>query len=130
MKTQTKQKSLLSFLQAECANWDYFYQICVLTDKPCLVMEGRRCSYFEKSVLGPPGYIYKQPGYDYAKLFAQYAGQTGAETRRVQQRRCDCGTPLQHRQRYCEKCRRIRAKQAHCERQRKYRSLDSLNVTL
>ena len=44
---------------------------------------GQRCGYFEKCLLGTRDYKYKLPGYDYAKLFAQYADQTGAQTQRV-----------------------------------------------
>lgn len=125
-----QQKTLTAFLQKECANWDYFYQICVLSDKPCLVMNGNRCGYFEKAVLGPPDYKYRLPDYDYIKLFAQYADQSGAATKKVQQRRCECGEPLQHRQRYCESCRRRRAKEASRQRQRKFRFANLSNVTL
>jgi len=130
-------QALSRFLRGECANYDNHYQVCMLThtkppktDRPCCVMEGKRCGYFEQAVLGPPDYSYRLPSYDYAKLFAQYADQTETEAKKVRQRRCDCGAPLTRRQRYCESCRKIRAKAANRERQRKHRFSNSLNVTL
>ena len=113
-------KGLTAFLRDECANYDKHREACLFADS-CKVMSGQRCSYFERAVLGPPDYPYKLPGYDYAKLFAQYAEQTGADTQKVKQRRCDCGTPLRHRQRHCDSCARIRAKDANRRRQRKHR---------
>jgi len=124
-----KQEILTRFIKDECANFDGHYQICI-SDKPCKILNGERCSYFERRVLGPPDYKFRLPGYDYAKLFAQYAEQTGAQKRRVKVRRCECGAPLRQRQRYCEKCSKIRAKDANRERQRKHRLSNSLNVTV
>lgn len=127
---KASQKSLFLFLRTECANWDNYYKLCQWGDEKCRVMEGKRCGYFEKAVLGPHDYKYRLPGYDYVKLFAEYAEQTHAQTKKVKQRRCECGEPLSHRQRYCESCRRIRAKTANRERQQKHRTSDSLNVTV
>jgi hypothetical protein len=129
-KSQKQTAGILVFLKDQCANWDEHYQICLLNDKSCKVKEGSRCGYFEKNVLGPADYPYRLPGYDYVKLFAEYVDQTGAETRKVRQRRCECGSPLQHRQRFCERCRRLKAKMANRERQRKHRSPNSLNITV
>ena len=114
-----KQTTLVRFVKEDCANFDKHYQSCL--DKPCKVLSNERCGYFEKVVLGPPDYKYKLPGYDYAKLFAQYADQTGAKSQRVKVRRCECGTPLRHRQRYCEHCVKTRAKEANRQRQKKHR---------
>lgn len=121
MKNQT---ALTRFVKDECANFDKHYQTC-LDDKPCKVLAGERCGYFEKTVLGPPDYKYKLPNYDYAKLFAQYAEQTGAETGTVKQRRCSCGNPLKLRQRFCERCAKIRAKVSNRQRQKKHRLCQS-----
>ncbi|MBL7186302.1 MAG: hypothetical protein ISS70_08240 [Phycisphaerae bacterium] len=96
-------KGLTAFVRDECANYSKHDEGC-LFDESCKVMDGRRCDYFEKAVLGPPDYKYKLPGYDYQKLFAQYAEQTEAERQQVEVRRCECGTPLRHRQRYCDDC--------------------------
>jgi hypothetical protein len=132
-----KQNSLIAFLQKECANWDGHYQVCLLTypedpktDRPCCVMQGKRCGYFEKAVLGPPDYKFRLPGYDYTKLFAQYADQTSANVGQAQQRFCECGAPLRYRQRYCGDCSKRRAKKAHAARQRKYRNPKYIDVTL
>jgi hypothetical protein len=67
---------------------------CLCNDS-CKVMDGHRCAYYEKSVLGPPDYKYKLPGY--GKLSAQYAEQTKAEKQQVNVRCCECGTLLRHR---------------------------------
>jgi hypothetical protein len=96
-------KGLTIFLRNECANYHKHDEAC-LFGEPCKVMKGKRCDYFEKAVLGPPDHRYKLPGYDYGKLFAQYTEQTKAEQPQVNVRRCECGTPLRHRQRYCDDC--------------------------
>ena len=97
-----KSKGLTAFVRDECANYGKSDEACLFG--PCKVTNGQRCDYFEKSVLGPADYRHKLPGYDYQKLFAQYAEQTKAEKQRVNVRRCECGTPLRHRQRYCDEC--------------------------
>jgi len=121
MSTRQNQTDYLTkFVKDECANYDRHYQTC-LDDKPCKVLAGKRCSYFEKVVLGPADYKYRLPGYDYQKLFAQYAEQTGTEIQTVQQRRCACGNPLKPRQRFCEDCTRKRRQKTKRENQRNFR---------
>jgi hypothetical protein len=110
MHTQT---TLIRFIKDECANYDAHYGICLLNDKPCMVLAGTRCGYFERCVLGPPDYPYRLPGYDYAKLFAQYAEQTKANIGKVKQRKCDCGEPLRMRERYCRKCREHKRRESY-----------------
>lgn len=123
------QPTLTRFLKEQCANC--VNDDCLLDDAPCDVLaQGTRCGYFERCVLGPADYPYKQPGYDYAKLFGQYAELTKAKVGKVRQRRCACGEPLQLRQRFCAKCRKIRARATNRERVRKHRHSNSLNVTL
>ena len=122
--------TLFAFLKYQCANYDNHYNICISSDKACRVFDGIRCGYFEKCVLAPNDYKYRVSGYDYAKLFAQYAEQTKAKRQLVKQRRCDCGEPLQYRQKYCDFCRKKRAKEANRRRQQKYRFSNSLVVTL
>ena len=107
-----KTKGLPEFIKNECANFDRHYDECVF-GYPCKVLADERCSYFEKAVLGTPNYPYRLPGYDYAKLFAQYAEQTGTETKKVAQRHCDCGEPLSKRERYCRKCRERQRRQSY-----------------
>ena len=121
--------TLTRFIKDECANYDKHYQTCVFADS-CKVLNGKRCGYFERRVLGAPDYKYKLPGYDYSKLFAQYAEQTGMKKVKVKVRRCECGIPLRPRQRYCLRCAKIRARQANRERVRKHRLSNSLNVTV
>ena len=126
---QTQTTSLIVFVKAECANYVEYYKNCLLDEQACDVLCGKRCGYFEKCVLGPIDYPYKQPGYDYAKLFAQYAEITHAKFGKVKQRKCACGEPLQQRQRYCQSCRKRRARVTGRERKRKQRRSDSPSVT-
>lgn len=107
-----KNQTLTKFVKDECANFDKHYQTC-LDDKPCKVLAGERCGFFEKAVLGPVDYKFRLPKIDYQKLFAQYAEQTGAESGTVKQRLCACGKPLRHRQRFCDDCSQKRRKTAY-----------------
>ncbi|MHC4229146.1 MAG: hypothetical protein ACYSWW_26450 [Planctomycetota bacterium] len=111
-------KGLKVFVRDECANYSKHDESCLFGDS-CKVMSGQRCGYFEKAVLGPPDYKYRLPGYDYQKLFAQYAEQTKTEQQRVNVRRCDCGTPLRHRQRCCNNCARKRRLDAYRRRRQR-----------
>lgn len=107
-----KEKTLTRFIKDNCANYDIHYQKCLFADS-CRVMDGLRCGYFEKCVLGPADYKYRLPGYDYSKLFAQYANQTGTAPTKVKQRRCECGEPLQRGRRFCNVCNRKRRKESY-----------------
>ena len=100
---KTDQGALNHFVRTECAN--YRGEGCVF-DRPCLVLQGKPCTYFERAVLGPPDYPYKTAGYDWQKLFEQY-GQINPHLagRGVSVRRCECGAVLGVRERICEKCR-------------------------
>ncbi len=46
-------KGLTVFVRDECANYSKHDEACVFADS-CKVMDGQRCDYFEKAVLGPP----------------------------------------------------------------------------
>lgn len=113
-----KKTILTRFLKDNCANYDRHYQSCLFDDS-CRVFNSHRCGYFERRVLGPPDYKYKLPGYDYSKLFAQYAEQTGTQKQKVKVRRCDCGKPLQLRQRFCNECSIKRRKYSNAKYNRK-----------
>ena len=93
--------SLISFLKAECAN---YYESSCLLSHCCEVLEGRRCDYFERSVMGPLDYKHRLPGYDYSKIFGQYALKTNTVAVKVKTRLCGCGNPLGYRQRLCDDC--------------------------
>ena len=110
-----KDKSLFGFIKDNCASYDRYYQSCLFADS-CKVFDGKRCAYFEKRVLGAPDYPYKIPGYDYSRLFAEYAEMTKTKRQKVNQRRCSCGEPLEHRKRYCAKCRQKRRKESYRKR--------------
>lgn len=99
--SKIKETTLTRFIKDNCANYDRHYQSCLFADS-CKVLDGQRCGYFEKCVLGLPDYKGRLPDYDYAKLFAQYAELTDAPSQAVEQRRCKCGNPLSQRQRFCD----------------------------
>ena len=69
---KTKDTDLIKFIRNECANYFKHYEMCTAGEDSCVVMDGFRCWYFEKSVIGPQGYKYPLPGYDYSKLWAEY----------------------------------------------------------
>lgn len=119
MKTTT---SLTTFIKDQCANYMEHYDNCVLDDEPCDVLCGKQCGYFERYVRGPADYPYRIPGYDYAKLFAEYAEITKTPVGKVAQRRCECGEPLTLRQRVCTKCRIQRRRESYRESKRLKRS--------
>ena len=105
-------KTLTGFVKNECANYDKHYQSCIW-DRPCMVLNGARCGYFEKVVLCPANYKYRLPDYDYQKLYAQYAEQTRTQAGSVDQRFCSCGKPLRPRQRFCGDCTQKRRKDTY-----------------
>ena len=98
---------LITFVKDQCANFSTSGD-CVY-GKPCLVVDGKPCGYFERSVLGPADYRYRVPGYDYAGLFAAY-GQINlsfqGRAHKVVGRYCGCGAILRPRERFCPDCRR------------------------
>lgn len=92
---------------------------CSKQCQTCKVIAGAKCTYFERAVLGPPDYPHRQPGYDYSKLFAQYARiNPKLAGSKVAVRYCDCGEVLGHRERLCPKCRGKHRKQTY----RKFRA--------
>ena len=102
---------LRTFIRSECANFNG--QDCIF-DRPCRALAGEACPYFEQTLLGPMDYRFRLPGYDYAKIFDQYAGINSSYlARQVRLRTCDCGAILGKGKRTCEKCR-------HRKRRKKY----------
>jgi hypothetical protein len=71
-KIQNKDTTLINFMRDECASFSKHYESCIFSDS-CKVLDGGQCGYFEHYVLGPSEYRHKLPGYDYPKLYAQYA---------------------------------------------------------
>ena len=110
---------LTSFSRENCSNWNGdkcigVDGIVLFNEGPCLVMLGKPCPYFEKSVfpLCDPAYPYAD-----AKAVKQYGllvklyrkcNPNVVESEEVDVRLCDCGASLLSRQRVCEKCRRRR----------------------
>jgi hypothetical protein len=116
-----KQAVLTRFIKNGCSNFNGHYQTC-LDGRRCLVLNGERCGYFEKFVLGPPDYKYRLPGYDYQRLFAQYAECTGAQKQKVKVKRCgDCGTIIEWHQKFCKRCKKNHRLKTRREYQRKFR---------
>ncbi|MBA7644203.1 hypothetical protein ES703_51945 [subsurface metagenome] len=91
-----------------CANLDHHYGGCLFARK-CLVIQGKRCSYFEKSVLPTAMDL------GLSDIYEAYERLTGAPPlHRLQARVCpDCGHPLKAHHRFCEKCARNRRRAAY-----------------
>lgn len=106
-----QETTLFRFVKDECANFNKHYGIC-MSDSECLVLEGKRCGFFERNVLGPADNKNRLEGYNYQKLFAEYAAQTGAKTQKIKARicPCGCGTSLRPKQRFCQKEKEKRRK--------------------
>ena len=119
---------LKKFVKDLCCNYDRRYKVCI-DGNPCKVLVGVQCGYFERAVLGSADYKYRLPGYDFQKLFALYAEHTKTKTQLVNQRVCDCGSSLRHRQRFCDKCSQKRRKDSNLRSQKKHRLSPSLSVS-
>ena len=97
-----------------CASFDIQQNTCCF-DHECYVLEGQRCSWFEKAVLPTA----KQIGLlqHIVTAYSKKVGLSGEldhlctyENVRV----CpDCGGPLQPKQRYCDTCTMRRRKQTY-----------------
>ena len=121
--------SLGKFIRNECANYNKHYGTCV-TDKNCVVEEGKRCGYFERAVLGPKDYRHRLPLVDYEKMFALYSEATGKESETVTGNRCRCGANLPPRKRYCNSCRVKRRRQTKKQYQHKFRQRSTVNENM
>jgi len=117
-----------------CANFDNHYGGCVFrTTKgkhsdnlleeeksrcPCLVQQGKRCRYFEKSVLPTAADIGLKE-----LVYSLYANHVGIEDYQFDSsdiRRCpDCGAELRQRQRYCDDCSKKRRRESYRKSKRK-----------
>lgn len=109
-----KQGGLIVFVRKECANCEGETGRCLIRDEKCLVLSGKRCSYFEKVVLGKPNYPFRLPDYDYQKIFDDYSEiNYSFSARLVSVRKCECGQVLPPRQRLCEKCKEKKRRQSY-----------------
>ena len=84
-------------------------------DRPCSVLSGVRCPWFESAVL--PGLGDKGLVDEYQAL---YIG--GERLKAIRFRRCGCGAPLGRRERVCPRCRHERRRARWREAQRRHRS--------
>jgi len=105
---------LRAFVQGECAN-EQPGDGCLFRTAGCLVVRGRRCRYFESSVLplltrcasARCLKLYPDAAQAYLKLHPELNGTLDpAPTRSCP----SCGGPLRKRRRFCDACARVRAR--------------------
>jgi len=105
---------LRAFVRGECANTQPD-DGCLFRADGCLVVRGRRCRYFEASVLplltrcasARCLKLYPDAVGGYLKLHPELNGTLVSEPTRS----CpSCGAPLRKRRRYCDACSRVRDK--------------------
>ena len=125
--------SLGNFARRHCANYNTTNG-CYLTEKvdwsveppkatagPCLVAEGKPCSYFKRSILPARDVPQKIRG-DYYFIDSSIMVPTA--------RTCpECGETLPPRRRVCEKCCRKRRKSSNRLAQRKKRQNRHMSVS-
>ena len=99
--------TLKKFVQLECANYVDQTGICCPSERRCLIAQEKRCSYFERCLLG----LSEMRGLKNAAL---YKSATDAYRRKIMRcgdgaveetRRCGCGAPLLPLKRLCDKCK-------------------------
>lgn len=128
--------SLLSFIKgftdpkvglSGCANYDHHYGGCLYGD--CLVELGKRCKYFERSVL--PTANDTGIGEDMYFKYSNAVSVRASDLKKPNARLCpDCGNVRLHRcQRYCDSCTKKRRRVSNRKRQKNYRNKKCLNVT-
>jgi len=111
-----KSISLLVFIKGDhqhnipgCAN--YYNDGCVLR-RTCKIEKGKRCLYFEKTVL--PVAAELGIGGSIGDAYADKVGLVGFRPQMTKEaRRCLCGAILLSRQRYCEKCSKRRRRESY-----------------
>ena len=94
-----------------CANYDHHYGGCLFRDT-CLVQDGKRCSYFETTVLPTAKDIGLQ------SVYSQYEKSIGIEGALKisigSARLCpECGAGLKLRQRFCDSCSESRRRDSY-----------------
>lgn len=126
MSKQKQAASLIAFIKGStdpergmpgCANYDHHYNTCF--DDECVVMQGKRCGYFERAVLPTGDSAIRQ----------KYEDLTGALVEGRKVNLCgDCGKAIAARQRYCEKCRRKRSRKTRREYQKAFRDKQRISA--
>ena len=115
---------LTTFLKKECSNWDT--NTCLgatikstglfNTSGKCVIIEGKPCPYFEKSVLPSAK---NDPNYD--KIVKHYC-KINPENIPADSNICnDCGKTIPPRKRYCKECANKRRKKTFRNSSRTYR---------
>jgi hypothetical protein len=119
-----KSIGLLAFLKGSpdpsrripgCANYDHHHGGCLLADG-CSVTAGKRCRYFETSVLPAAEQIglLQQVVEAYKRHVGLNNGELDGLMSHESIRRCpECGGPLDPRQRYCDACKARRRSQTY-----------------
>jgi hypothetical protein len=123
---------LRTFVVGECANAQAGDRCLSLEKSGCLVVRGRRCRYFEESVLplltrcasARCLKLYPEALSAYQKLHRELDGMLVPEATRF----CPCGKPLKKRQRYCDACAKARRKAATRARVARHRGAVSCNA--
>jgi hypothetical protein len=92
--------SAATMARNECAN--FRNDACVF-DRPCAVLDGQRCAYFEDAVLplGGPRWFPEK----YADTMRAYFRKHRINADETEDRLCECGAVLAPRARYCDACR-------------------------
>jgi hypothetical protein len=105
-----------------CAN--YYNGECVY-DCACKIEKGKRCAYFERSVL--PVAAQLGIGGIIGDAYSDKVGLIGLRPKMTKDaRRCPCGEILQPRQRFCKKCAERRRKDTYRKQNKITRKLDPL----
>ncbi len=129
MAKRKRTVGLLAFLKGNtdpavgmpgCANYDHRYGGCLFRHK-CLVQQGERCRYFERTVLPTAADIGLKD-----LIYSLYEEQVGIDSngllKRGQIRRCpDCADEVGPRQRYCQKCSKRRRRESYRRAREKHR---------
>lgn len=119
---------LRTFVGGECANAQAGDRCLFLEKSGCLVVRGRRCRYFEASVLPLLTRcasvrclkLYPDAVGGYLKLHPELNGTLVPEPTRA----CPlCGEPLKKRQRYCDACAKVKRREAYKRADAKRRGL-------
>ncbi|UCC98977.1 MAG: hypothetical protein JSW66_03645 [Phycisphaerales bacterium] len=99
--------ALRRFVKKDCSYWYNNKGRCELHDK-CLVLDGKPCDYFERSVLVPVNYRYKagtlleDPAFE-KKVRAQYAKIKAAPE--ADKNCCrECGVDIPPKKKRCQHC--------------------------
>jgi hypothetical protein len=102
-----------------CANYDSHYGGCLYADT-CMVEQGKRCSFFERSVLPTASQL--KDGHWIIDEYQRTVGSNrplGITLTKVNF--CECGATIPIGRRYCDTCKRRQRAKTKREYQKKFR---------